>query len=118
MLFILLIPAALTATFGRMVGDRRQGWALFAAMAVMMVGGMAVSYAAEQNGSPAQKAAGNRALAAGDGSTGGNLEGKEQRNGIVASTEWATTTTDASNGSVDSAHESYTGIGGRCRWST
>ena len=112
MLFILLIPAALTATFGRMVGNRRQGWALFAAMAVMMVGGMAVSYAAEQNGSPAQKAAGVERLAASDGSTGGNLEGKEQRNGIVASTEWATTTTNASNGSVDSAHEAYTGIGG------
>ena len=110
MLFILLIPAALTATFGRMVGSRRQGWALFAAMAVMMVGGMAVSYAAEQNGSPAQKAAGLE-LASADGSTGGNLEGKEQRNGIVASTEWATATTDASNGSVDSAHDSYTGIG-------
>ena len=112
MLFILLIPAALTATFGRMVGNRRQGWALFAAMAVMMVGGMAVSYAAEQNGSPAQKAAGIERLASGEGSTGGNLEGKEQRNGIVASTEWATTTTDASNGSVNSAHEAYTGIGG------
>ncbi len=57
MLFILLIPAALL-TYGRMVGSRRQGWALYAAMAVLMVGGMFVAYAAEQNGSPAQKAAG------------------------------------------------------------
>jgi K+-transporting ATPase ATPase A chain len=111
MLFILLIPAALTATFGRMVGNRRQGWALFAAMAVMMVGGMVTAYAAEQNGSPAQKAAGLE-MASRDGTTGGNLEGKEQRNGILASTEWATVTTNASNGSVNSAHESYTGIGG------
>jgi K+-transporting ATPase ATPase A chain len=111
MLFILLIPAALVFTYGRMVGHRRHGLALYAAMAVMMVAGFAVSYAAEQNGSPAQKAAGLE-LAAKDGTSGGNLEGKEVRNGIVASTEWATATTDASNGSVNSAHDSYTGIGG------
>jgi potassium-transporting ATPase potassium-binding subunit len=111
MLFILLIPAALTATFGRMVGNRRQGWALFCAMAVLLVGGMAVGYAAEQNGSPAQKDAGLE-LASDDGTTGGNLEGKEQRNGIVASTEWAATTTAASNGSVNSSHDAYTGAGG------
>jgi K+-transporting ATPase ATPase A chain len=111
MLFILLIPAALVFTFGRMVGSNRQGYALYAAMAVMMIAGFAASYAAEQNGSPAQKAAGIE-LAADDGTTGGNLEGKEQRNGIVASTQWATVTTDASNGSVNSAHDSYTGIGG------
>ena len=117
MLFILLIPAALTATFGRMVGNRRQGWALYAAMAVMIIAGVAVAYAAEQNGSPAQKAAGLE-LAADDGTTGGNLEGKEQRYGIAASREWAAVTTEASNGSVNSAHDSYTGIGGRCRSST
>jgi potassium-transporting ATPase potassium-binding subunit len=111
MIFILLIPAALVFTYGRMIGRPRQGWALYAAMAVMMVGGMLVSYAAEQNGSPAQKEAGLE-MAAEDGTTGGNLEGKEQRNGIVASTEWATATTNASNGSVNSAHDSYTGIGG------
>jgi K+-transporting ATPase ATPase A chain len=110
-LFILLIPAALTATFGRMVGNRRQGWALYAAMAVMLVGGIAVAYAAEQNGSPALQAAGVE-MAAEDGSTGGNLEGKEQRNGIAASSEWAAITTAASNGSVNSSHDSYTGIGG------
>jgi potassium-transporting ATPase potassium-binding subunit len=111
MIFILLIPAALVFTFGRMVGSNRQGYALYGAMAVMMIAGFGASYAAEQNGSPAQKAAGLE-LAADDGTTGGNLEGKEQRNGIVASTEWATVTTDASNGSVNSAHDSYTGIGG------
>jgi K+-transporting ATPase ATPase A chain len=111
MLFILLIPAALTATFGRMVGNRRQGWALYAAMAVMMVAGVVVAYAAEQNGSPAQKAA-QVATASADGTTGGNLEGKEQRFGIANSALWATVTTDASNGSVNGAHDSYTGVGG------
>jgi potassium-transporting ATPase potassium-binding subunit len=119
MLFILLIPAALTATFGRMAGNRRQGWALYAAMAVMLVGTIGVGYAAEQNGSPAQKAAGIEAsagatglnVADADDSTGGNLEGKEQRNGIVTSAEWAAATTAASNGSVNSAHDSYTGFG-------
>jgi K+-transporting ATPase ATPase A chain len=111
MLFILLIPAALTATFGRMVGNRRQGWALYGAMATMMIIGVLVAYAAEQNGSPAQKGA-DVAVAADDGTTGGNLEGKEQRFGIANSALWATVTTDASNGSVNSAHDSYTGAGG------
>jgi K+-transporting ATPase ATPase A chain len=110
-LFILLIPAALTYTFGRMVGNRRQGWAIYSAMAVMLVAGIAVAYAAEQHGSPAQHSA-QVATASADGTTGGNLEGKEQRFGIASSTEWATATTDASNGSVNSAHDSYTGIGG------
>jgi potassium-transporting ATPase potassium-binding subunit len=110
-LFILLIPAALTYTFGRMVGNRRQGWALYAAMAVMLAVSIGVAYAAEQNGSPAQKAA-QVATASADGTTGGNLEGKEQRFGIASSTEWAAATTAASNGSVNSSHESYTGIGG------
>jgi potassium-transporting ATPase potassium-binding subunit len=119
MLFILLIPAALTATFGKMVGSVRQGWALYAAMLVMLIGGVAVAYAAEQNGSPAEKTAitalapGQSAdLGARDGSTGGNLEGKEQRFGIANSALWTTVTTDASNGSVNSALDSYTGAGG------
>jgi potassium-transporting ATPase potassium-binding subunit len=111
LLFILLIPAALTATFGRMVGNRRQGWALYAAMAVMLVATVAVAYAAEQNGSPAQKSA-ELALASGDGTTGGNVEGKEQRYGIANSGMWAAITTAASNGSVNSAHDAYTGTGG------
>jgi potassium-transporting ATPase potassium-binding subunit len=102
-LFILLIPAALTATFGRLVGNRRQGWALYAAMAVFLVASIGAAYAAEQHGSPAERAA---------HVAGANLEGKEQRNGIVASTEWAAATTGASNGSVNSAHDSFTGAGG------
>jgi potassium-transporting ATPase potassium-binding subunit len=102
-LFILLIPAALTLTFGRMVGNRRQGWALYAAMVAMFVAGVVVSYAAEQNGSPAQHAA---------GLSGGNLEGKEQRFGIANSALWTAATTGASNGSVNAAQESYTGAGG------
>jgi K+-transporting ATPase ATPase A chain len=110
-LFILLIPAAATAQFGRMIGNRRQGWALYAAMLAMLVGAIGVTYGAEQNGSPAQHAAGVETAAV-KGATGGNLEGKEQRLGIADSTLWATTTTAASNGSVNSAHGSYTGLGG------
>lgn len=111
MVFILLIPAGLVFTYGRMVRSRRQGWALFGAMAVLMVAGMAVATIAEQNGSPAQHEAGVE-VAAADGSSGGNLEGKEQRNGIVATASWAAVTTDASNGTVNSSHDAFTGIGG------
>ena len=88
MLFILLIPAAATAQFGRMVGNRRQGWALYATMVVFSVSLFGVAYAAEQNGSPAQHVAGEQTAAA-DGTTGGNLEGNEQRNGITDSALWA-----------------------------
>jgi K+-transporting ATPase ATPase A chain len=102
-LFILLIPAALTATFGRLTGNRRQGWALYAAMATLFVVGVVVAYAAEQHGTPAQHAA---------HVAGGNLEGKEQRFGIPNSALWTTATTDASNGSVNAAQDSYTGLGG------
>ncbi len=109
-LFILLIPAALTATFGRMVGNRRQGWSLFAAMTVMLLVSIGVTYAGESEPSPAIEANGIQAET-GDGSTGGNLEGKEQRNGIAQSTQWAAATTAASNGSVNSSHDSYTGLG-------
>jgi potassium-transporting ATPase potassium-binding subunit len=110
MLFIVLIPAALTYTYGKMVGNRRQGWAIFAAMFVLWIGGVGIAYVAEQHGTPAQHAAGvsTRAIA---GSTGGNLEGKEVRNGIVNSALWATTTSDTSNGSVNAAMESFTGLG-------
>ncbi len=111
MLFILLIPAALTATFGRMVGNRRQGWALYGAMMVMLVAGIAATYAAESAPSPAQDAA-QVASAEGDGTTGGNLEGKEQRHGIANTALWATATTAASNGSVNGSHDSFTGLGG------
>ena len=112
LLFILLIPAALTATFGRMVGARRQGWALYGTMMILLLVGIGVSYGGEQAGSPAQDAAGISATAHGSDSAGGNLEGKEQRFGIASSTEWAAATTAASNGSVNSALDSYTGIGG------
>jgi potassium-transporting ATPase potassium-binding subunit len=110
MLFIVLIPAALTYTYGKMVGNRRQGWAIFAAMFALWIGGVGVAYVAEQHGTPAQHAAGvsTRAIA---GSTGGNMEGKEIRNGIVNSAVWATTTSDTSNGSVNAAMESFTGLG-------
>jgi potassium-transporting ATPase potassium-binding subunit len=111
MLFILLIPAAATAQFGRMVGNRRQGWALYATMLIFLVGLFGVAYAAEQNGSPAQHIAGEQTASV-DGSTGGNLEGKEQRFGIASSAQWTDITTDASNGSVNAAQDSYTGIGG------
>jgi potassium-transporting ATPase potassium-binding subunit len=111
LLSIILIPAALTYTYGRMVGRQRQGWAIFAAMLAIYVAFIAVIIPAEQHGTPAQHAAGAHTTAF-DGSTGGNLEGKEQRNGIAESALWATTTTVTSSGSVNSAHESYTGLGG------
>jgi potassium-transporting ATPase potassium-binding subunit len=109
-IFILLIPAAATAQFGRMVGNRRQGWALYATMLIFFVGLFGVAYAAEQHGSPAQHVAGQNTAAA-KGTTGGNLEGKDQRFGIADSAGWTDATTDASNGSVNASHDSYTGFG-------
>lgn len=111
MLAILLIPAALTYTYGRMVGAQRQGWAIFAAMLVLWVAFVAVIFPAEQHGTVAQHAAGLHTTAF-HGSTGGNLEGKEQRFGIADSSLWATSTTVTSNGSVNAAMESFTGLGG------
>jgi K+-transporting ATPase ATPase A chain len=111
MVSIVLIPAGLTYTYGRMVGSRRQGWAIFAAMFALWIGLIAVIIPAEQHGTVAEHAAGAHTTAL-DGSTGGNMEGKEQRFGIADSALWATTTTVTSNGSVNSAHESYTGLGG------
>lgn len=110
MLLVLMIPAALTATYGRMVGNRRQGWAIFGAMAAMFVALAIVITVAEHGGSPAQHAAG---LHTGliDGSTGGNMEGKEQRFGIAASGLFNTVTTATSTGAVNSAMESLTGLG-------
>jgi K+-transporting ATPase ATPase A chain len=95
-----------------MVGSARQGWALYGTMLVLLLAGIGVSYAGEAAGSPAQAAAGIPATAHGAESSGGNLEGKEQRFGIASSTEWAAVTTAASNGSVNSALDSYTGTGG------
>jgi potassium-transporting ATPase potassium-binding subunit len=108
---IVLIPAALTYTYGKLVGRQREGWAIFAAMLAIYIAFVAVIVPAEQHGTPAEHAAGTPTAAV-DGSTGGNMEGKEQRNGIAESALWATTTTVTSNGSVNSALDSYTGLGG------
>jgi K+-transporting ATPase ATPase A chain len=111
MLLVLSIPAALTYTYGRMVGNRRQGWALFAAMSVMFIAAVAVVYTAESNPTPAMSAAGLSAQSA-DGTTGGNMLDKEQRFGIANSALFNAVTTVTSCGAVNSAFESYTGIGG------
>src|SRR6478752_5001678 len=110
-LSIILIPAALAYTYGRMVGRTRQGWAIFATMLVVWVALVAAIYPAEQHGTPAEHKAGSPTTALVD-STGGNLEGKEQRNGIAQTALWASTTTVTSNGSVNGAMESLTGLGG------
>jgi K+-transporting ATPase ATPase A chain len=94
-----------------MVGNRRQGWALYAAMMAMFVVAVAVVYAAEQHGSPAQHHAGVLTSAF-DGSTGGNMEGKEQRFGIAESSLWTAVTTVTSCGAVNASLDSLTGIGG------
>jgi K+-transporting ATPase ATPase A chain len=110
-LLVFSIPASLTATYGRMVGSRRQGWALFAAMTVMFVGGVTVLYAAEAHGTPAQHAAGLHTQVYA-GSTGGNMEGKEQRFGVAGSALFNTVTTDTSTGAVNAAFDSLSGLGG------
>jgi K+-transporting ATPase ATPase A chain len=111
MLSILLIPAALCYTFGKMVGDTRQGWAILAAMTVIFVVLLAVAYGSEQSGNPAFDQLGIDQTASAL-HTGGNMEGKEARFGIANSALWATATTAASNGSVNSMHDSYTPLGG------
>ena len=111
MLAIFVIGAALTYTFGHMVGDTRQGWALFGAMMAVFLMGLVVAYWAESAGNPAFDRLGIQ-TAANATQAGGNMEGKEVRFGIANSTLWATATTDASNGSVNSMHDSYTPIGG------
>ena len=103
MLSILVIPAGLTATYGRMVGNRRQGWAIFAAMLSLFVVAVAVVYAAESAATPAMHAA---------GVAGPNMEGKEQRFGIASSSLFVAVTTAASCGAVNAAMESLSGIGG------
>jgi potassium-transporting ATPase potassium-binding subunit len=111
MLAILLIPAALCYTFGHMVGDTRQGWALLAAMLVIFVPLLLLGVWQEQAGTP-QLAALGVDLAASETQAGGNMEGKETRFGITNSALWAAVTTAASNGSVNSMHDSYTPLGG------
>jgi K+-transporting ATPase ATPase A chain len=111
MLAILLIPAALCHTFGTMVGDPRQGWAILSAMTLVLVSLVFVTVGLEQGGNPALAALGVEQSVGADQS-GGNMEGKETRFGIVNSAVWATATTAASNGSVNSMHDSYTPLGG------
>lgn len=111
MLGILVISAALCYTFGKMVGDTRQGWAILAAMTVIFVALLALCVWSEQRGTP-QLASLGADLTASDLQAGGNMEGKEVRFGIVNSAIWATATTAASNGSVNSMHDSFTPLGG------
>jgi K+-transporting ATPase ATPase A chain len=111
MLLVLIIPAALVFTYGRMTGNRRQGYAIYAVMMVMFLGAASVAYIAEAHGSPAQHAAGLHTQVI-SGSTGGNMEGKEQRFGIAGSALFDVVTTVTSCGAVNSAIESFTGIGG------
>jgi K+-transporting ATPase ATPase A chain len=110
-LAILLVPAALCYTFGMMVGDTRQGWALLAAMTILLLCVIPLGLWAEQSGNPAFTALGIDQVSSA-GQSGGNMEGKETRFGITNSVLWAATTTAASNGSVNSMHDSYTPLGG------
>jgi potassium-transporting ATPase potassium-binding subunit len=110
LLAILVIPGALCYTFGVMVKDTRQGWAVLAAMTVILVGLLAVCVVAEQRGNLYARLGVDHG--ASDLQAGGNMEGKEVRFGIVNSALWATTTTAASNGSVNSMHDSFTPLGG------
>jgi K+-transporting ATPase ATPase A chain len=110
-LAILLIAAALCYTYGKMVGDTRQGWALLTAMTLILVGMLVVCVWAE-SGSNASLARLGVDQMAGPGQAGGNMEGKEVRFGIANSALWATVTTSASNGSVNAMHDSFTPLGG------
>ncbi|HMR67008.1 MAG TPA: potassium-transporting ATPase subunit KdpA, partial [Anaerolineae bacterium] len=111
MLAVLLIPAALCYTFGRMVGDTRQGWALLIAMNLFFVPLLALSTGLEYDGNPNLLPLGVD-QATSELQPGGNMEGKEVRFGIANSTLWATATTAASNGSVNAMHDSFTPLGG------
>jgi K+-transporting ATPase ATPase A chain len=111
---IILIPAGLTYTFGKMVGKTGQGWAIFAAMSIIFLAGVFTVYGQEQGGNPVLADHGvEQSYQAGDtAQAGGNMEGKEVRFGIADSAIWANATTDASNGSVNSMHDSYMPISG------
>ncbi|HKD19029.1 MAG TPA: potassium-transporting ATPase subunit KdpA [Thermoanaerobaculia bacterium] len=111
MLLIFVIGAGLTNTLGRMTGSVKHGWAVFGAMALMFLVGVFVCDIAEQKGNPIHQKLGVAALPT-EGGTGGNMEGKEVRFGIGGSTLFATVTTDASCGAVNSWHDSFTPIGG------
>ena len=103
---ILALPLALAVTFGRMLGREREGWALLAVMMAFVVAGCVVAYWAEASGNPLLQAL---------GVSGANMEGKEVRFGIAQSTTWATFTTAASNGSVNSMHNSWRRSAASCR---
>src|ERR1700734_2318657 len=103
MLSIFVIGAALTNVFGRMVGNQKQGWAVLGVMGVLFIAGVVVTYWAEADGTTAMNAL---------GLTGGNMEGKEVRFGIAASSLFAVITTDASCGAVNAMHDSFTALGG------
>lgn len=111
MLSILLISGALCYTYGKMVGDTRQGWAILATMTIILVAFLALAVWAEQGGNPALTAMGVDQIQT-NINPGGNMEGKETRFGIVNSAIWATVTTSASNGSVNSMHDSFMPLGG------
>jgi K+-transporting ATPase ATPase A chain len=111
LLSILLIAAALCYTFGVMVNDVRQGWAVLAAMTLIFIPLLAVAVAAESNAPPLYASLGVDTVAS-DLQPGGNMEGKELRFGIGSSALWASATTAASNGSVNSMHDSFTPLGG------
>ena len=110
-ILIFLIPAALTNLLGRMVKSELQGWAIYSAMAVLFLAGVAVCYWAESQGNPQFAALGIDQHASGL-QAGGNMEGKEDRFGIARSALFATITTDASCGAVNSMHDSFTPLGG------
>ena len=110
-MLIFAIGAGLTNVFGRMVGDQRQGWAVFAAMGVMVVIGVLVAYWAEAGGNPAFASLGVDSTPS-TLQAGGNMEGKEVRFGIANSALFATVTTDASCGAVNSMHDSFMPLGG------
>ena len=111
LIMMFAIGAGLTHTFGVMAGDRRQGWALFAAMGILFLAGVSVAIVSEQRGNPNFAAMGINQTAQASQS-GGNMEGKEVRFGVVDSALWATVTTDTSCGAVNSMHDSYTPLGG------
>jgi K+-transporting ATPase ATPase A chain len=106
-----LIGAALTMTFGKMVGNMKQGWALFGAMSILFLVGAFICYGAESAGNPAFAPLGIDQQAS-DLQAGGNMEGKEVRFGVTDSALFATTTTDTSDGAVNAMHDSFTPIGG------
>ncbi|MGB6265563.1 MAG: potassium-transporting ATPase subunit KdpA [Candidatus Acidiferrales bacterium] len=109
LLLIFAIPSALTYTLGRMTGSQRHGWAVWAAMAVFFVAGIALAYPSEARGNPELRGVNQTASAT---QSGGNMEGKEVRFGIANSALYATVTTDASCGAVNSMHDSFTPLGG------